>query len=123
MTSQLIGDERTGLRLGDLHPSCPDHECRQPLPEVVVRHADHCHIGNSIVREENVLDLLGEHVLTAADNHLVSASGDEQQPCLVDATDVAGRHQAINDLFATATRVPVELRATTNEDSADAPSR
>ena len=66
-----------------------DHERAQPLAVVVVVDADRGDVLDVLVAREAVLDLLGEDVLAAGDDHLVVAALDEQAAVLVEAADVA----------------------------------
>src|SRR2546423_11717857 len=70
-----------------------DHERAQPLPELVVLHADAGRLGDGGMGRERVLDLLGEDVLAAGDAHLDVSALDEQAAGGVEAPDVAGGHE------------------------------
>jgi hypothetical protein len=71
------------------------------------------------VPADEVLDLGGEHVLAAADDHLVVAAADVEQPVVVEVADVAGGHQSVDDLFAAAAGVALEREGVADEDPAD----
>ena len=85
---------------------CPNSESTTPVTRDVVD------LG---VCEEQVLDLTGKHVLTAADDHVVGSAGDEQQT-VVEVADVAGRHQTVDHLLRPAAGVALELCAAPHED-------
>src|SRR5204862_1159965 len=66
---------------------------------------------------DDVLDLAGEDVLAARDDHVVVAPLDRQPARAVEAPHVAGRHQPLEDLLAAAARVAVERRRAPDEDA------
>ena len=67
---------------------------------------------------EQVLDLAREDVLAAGDDHLVVAAVDEQAAARVEVADVAGRHQAVDDVLAAAAGVALEQHLVADEDAA-----
>ena len=67
---------------------------------------------------EQVLDLAREDVLAAGDDHLVVAAVDEQPPVLVEVADVAGGHQAVDDVLVAAAGVALEQHLVADEDAA-----
>ena len=71
------------------------HEGLEPLAEVGVVDAQRRHLDHALVPGQTVLDLLGEDVLSAGDDHLVVATLDEQVAVLVEAADVAAAHQPV----------------------------
>ena len=66
---------------------------------------------------DQVLDLGGEHVLAARDDHVVRAALDEQAPVVVEVADVAGGHQPVDHVLAAAAGVPLEEHLVANEDA------
>lgn len=54
-----------------------NNEGAQPFSELHVVNTDHCHLGDIGPGFEQVLDLLGEHVLPAGNDHVVVAAVDE----------------------------------------------
>src|SRR3954454_9136785 len=85
------------------------HEGLQRLAELLVLDADDRHLGDAVVPGQQVLDLRGEDVLAARDDHLVVAAVDEQAPAVVELADVAAGHEALDDLLAAAARISLEL--------------
>jgi hypothetical protein len=95
-----------------------DDDRLQALAELLVVDAEHRHLGDRLVAGEQVLDLAREHVLAARDDHVVVAAVDEQAALRVEVADVAGRHQAVDDVLAAAARVALELHLVADEDAA-----
>ena len=99
-------------------PGPHHHERAQPLAELLVGHADHRDLLDALVVGQQVLDLAGEHVLAAADDHFVVAPLDEQAALGVEAAHVAGAHQPVDDLLAAAAGVALEDHLVADEDAA-----
>ena len=73
--------------------------------------------STAVVVGEQVLDLAREDVLAARDDHLVVAAVDEQAPAVVEVADVAGGHQAADDVLAAAAGVALEEHLVADEDA------
>src|SRR5436305_334488 len=75
-------------------------------------------LAHRLVAVEQLLDLLGEDVLAARDDHVVIAAVDEQAPRLVEVADVARGHQAVGQqLLVLAARVAGERHDVADEDA------
>ena len=92
------------------------HERPEPLAEVVVVDADRGHLDDRLVAGEAVLDLLGEDVLAAGDDHLVVAALDVQPAVVAEPADVTGRHQSVDHLLVAAAGVALEQQRVADED-------
>ena len=99
-------------------PSRKTTKARSRLPKSSSSHADRGDLDDRVVAGQAVLDLLGEDVLAAGDDHLVVAALDVQQPVLVEAADVAGRHQPVDHVLVAAAGVALEEQAVADEDPA-----
>ena len=88
----------------------------QALAELVVAHPDHGDVADRLVAVKQLLDLLGEDVLAAGDDHVVVAAVDEEAPALVEVADVARGHEAVDDVLAAAARVALEQHLVGHED-------
>src|SRR3954454_777977 len=101
----------------------PDHDERlEPPAELVVRDADRGHLDDGVVQRQAVLDLLREDVLTAGDDHLVVAALDVEPAVAVEAADVAGGHQPVDDLLGLPPAgVALEEHAVADEDAPGLP--
>ena len=66
---------------------------------------------------QGLLDLLGEDVLAAGDDHVVVAAVDEEPPGGVEVADVAGGHEAVEAVLAPAARVALEEQRVADEDA------
>jgi hypothetical protein len=71
------------------------------------------------VTADEVFHLCGEDVLSTGDDHLVVAAADVEQIVLVEVTDVARRHQPVDDLLVAAAGVALEREGVPDEDTAD----
>ena len=80
--------------------------------------ADDRRLVDAVVLGEQLLDLAGEDVLGAGDDHLVVAAVDVQEAVAVEVADVAGGHQPVDDLLGPAARVALEGEAVVDEDAA-----
>jgi hypothetical protein len=65
------------------------------LAHLLVRRADHRHVGDLGMADQQVLDLLRIDVHAAGDDHEALAVGEEQIAVLVDPADVAERRPAV----------------------------
>jgi len=68
------------------------------------------------VREQDVLDLTGEHVLPADDHHVVVAAEHGQPAAFVEAAQVTGRHQVAQPVLVAAIGVAAEREMAADED-------
>src|SRR3954452_20280837 len=94
----------------------PDHDRLQPLAELLVLDAEDRRLGDRGMAGEQLLDLGGEDVLPARDDHVVVTAVDEQPPLRVEVTHVARGHQAVDLVLAAAARVALELQLVADED-------
>ena len=73
----------------DTHPRLDHRE--HGLAPLLVGDADHGHVGDGRVLEQHGVDLGRVDVHAAGDDQVGRAVGEEQEPVLVDAADVAER--------------------------------
>jgi hypothetical protein len=106
------------LVLRDRLALADDDERPQALAPLLVRDADDRRIADRRVREQQLLDLAGEDVLPARDDHVVVAAIDEQPAAGVEVADVAARHQPVDDLLRAAAGVALERHRVADEDPA-----
>ena len=95
-----FGDARgtQRLQLGGRHGPGELHRRADDLAVIVIRHAEHRHLGHGIMLLQHVLDLGGIDVLAAADDHVAQpAAGDDQAAILAQVAQVAGAQPAVDD--------------------------
>ena len=93
-------------------------EGAQPVAPLLVLDAERGGLDDLGVPADQILDLGGEHVLAAGDDHLVVAAADVEQAVLVEVADVARRHQPVDDLLVAAAGVALEREGVADEDPA-----
>src|SRR3954447_4298616 len=108
---------RLDLVLGRAAASLGHHERLEPLAELLVVDADHCHLVDALHVRDQILDFAREHVLAAGDDHVVVAARDVQPPLVVEVADVAGRHQPVDHVLVAAARVALEQHLVADEDA------
>ena len=112
MTYSLISSSESSApfcRTTNALSRCPNFSSSTPI--AAASWIDSC-------AREQLLDLGREDVLAARDDHLVVAPVDVQPPLGVEVADVAGGHQALDDVLVAAARVALELREVADEDPA-----
>ena len=94
-----------------------DDERHQPLPVVLVRHADHRVVGDFRKLGEGILDRTRIDVFSPGDDHVVFAADDEQPARSVEVAHVPGVHHVVDDVFGITARVAVERQVAADENS------
>ena len=109
---------------GRSRPSRQHDERRQALAVLLVVDADHGGLGDIGMGRQHLLHLDRVDVLAAGDDHLVVAADHEKPPGLIQAADIAGRHEAVVEVFAPRRRCNRRTAAgVAHEDLADLAGR
>ncbi len=90
----LAPAELADLVLGRLLPGVQLDPRADRLPVLRVGHADHLHVGDLRVREEELLDLPRVHVLAAADDHVLQPADDADRAVVAHLGQVPGAQPA-----------------------------
>src|SRR5204863_6424256 len=90
----------------------------EPRTELLIRHADHCDVGDIGVCKQQLLDLGREDVLATGDDHVVVTALDGEPARLVESADVTGRDEPVDTVLVAAARVALERHRVADEDAA-----
>ena len=93
--SQTLPGEPDDLLLRRLMAGPQRHHRLDGLAPVVIRNADHRHVGHRRVLGHGLLDLGRVDVLPARDDHVLDPVGYEQVPAVADVPDIAGAQPAV----------------------------